>query len=67
MTCRMSRLLWHFYFPLLSGVICDIVATTALVQTVISSGGEVTREKQNCATDKNLEREILCRSKRYIV
>ena len=53
----MSQILWHSYFPLLSRMACDIVTTTALVQTVISSRGEVTlREKQNCTTDKNLEK-----------
>ena len=55
-------------FPLLSRVACDIVATTALVERIISSGGEVTSGKQNCATDKNLEREIFLHTiKKYIV
>ena len=53
-------------FPLLSRVACDIVATTVLVERIISSGGEMTREKQNCATDENLE-IFLRRNKKCIV
>ena len=57
-------------FPSLSRVACDILATpasTAPVERIFSSGGEVTRGKRNHLTDKNLEREIfLRRNKKYI-
>ena len=57
-------------FPSLSTVACDILATpasTAPVERIFSSGGEVTRGKRNRLTDKNLEREIfLRRNKKYI-
>ena len=42
-------------------------ASTAPVERIFSSGGEVTRGKRNRLTDKNLEREIfLRRNKKYI-
>ena len=46
----------------LSTVACDILATpasTGQVERIFSPGGQVTRGKWNCLTDKNLERELL--------
>ena len=52
----------------LSTVACDILAmpaSTTPVERMYSSGGEVTREKRNCLTDKNLE-IFICSNKKYI-
>ena len=57
-------------YPCISQVACEILATpasTALVERIFSSGGEVTRGKRNRLADKHLEREIfLRRNKKYI-
>ena len=48
----------------LSQIACEILATpasTAPVELVFSSGGEVTRGKRNRLTDNNLERETFLR------
>ena len=53
-------------YPDLSRIACEILtnpASTALVERVFSSSGEVTRGKRNQLTDSNLERE---RNKKYI-
>lgn len=57
-------------YPHLSAVALDILATpasTASVERIFSSGGEVTKGKRNRLEDKNLEREIFLRTnKKYI-
>jgi len=57
-------------YPDLAQIACEILATpasTAPVERIFSSRGEVTRGKRNRLTDHNLEREVfLRRNKKYI-
>lgn len=64
---------WHenaIMYPLLSNVAFDLLSTpasTAPVERVFSTGGEVTTGKRNRLTASNLERQIfLTQNKRYL-